>query len=706
MTAAQIAPTAHLPHVVATAGPWQTVDIPFAFGTAKTDLQVVGRADPGGAVNRLPLVAGRWAAAPGEIVLTHSFARLYHAHPGQTIRALGWPGAPTLTVVGEVLDINEGDVTNWNPQNAWVLPGQLATLAPPDTTPAYLMAYRLDHGDAATMRTVSDAITAAVPTQAVGGIRLYTTVKQIDTLTTTLLLVFLLAFAVFALGAMALIIANVVAGAVLASLRDVSVLKALGFTPAQVVWAFIGQMLLPACVGGLIGAPLGVLASRPILAQSADIFGAASLPLPISEPLLALGGALLVVALAAGVPALRAARLSPLTALRRSDSPALPHSRLGRVANALGLARPLSLGIDDAYARPLRGLLTTIAVLIGVTTLTFALGLHTSIHRIANDPLVAGPDVTVSRYGTYPDSAVMQTLAAQPDTLAVLANTYASTAVAGLLSPVLTMATRGDITSYGYHLLSGRWYNAPGEVVSGAAFAQEAHMQVGDTFTGSIGQHALRLKLVGTYFDTNNFGRILRMDWSDYLAANPTGTPDFYFVTLTPTTNTDAYVQRVAASAPDYLSVTPRASGSQSVFGIVDAVVVVLALVLGLVAVVGVFNTAFLTTRERLHDIAVLKALGMTPRQVVLMVSAAAALLGLVGGLLGVPAGVWLHGAILDLMGRSLNDPLPPVFGSNTYEPALFPVLALAGVAAALLGAWLPAWLASRQSVVATLQSE
>src|SRR5260370_34653001 len=138
-------------------------------------------------------------------------------------------------------------------------------------------------------------------------------------LTTTLTLTFLLAFEVFALGAAALIVANVVSGAVLTSQRDIGIIKALGFTPGQVVVTFVGLMLVSALVGCAVGVPLGVLGSRPLVSSSAEAIG---LPAPSGldplAPLLATLGGLLVVAVAAALAALRAALRRPVDALPRA----------------------------------------------------------------------------------------------------------------------------------------------------------------------------------------------------------------------------------------------------------------------------------------------------------------------------------------------------------------------------------------------------
>src|SRR5215813_9118888 len=72
VTPEQLKTTAHLPEVTASAGPWESVTVPLEFGTQKTPVQIVGRADLGGPVDQLHLTVGRWTAHPGEIVLTHS----------------------------------------------------------------------------------------------------------------------------------------------------------------------------------------------------------------------------------------------------------------------------------------------------------------------------------------------------------------------------------------------------------------------------------------------------------------------------------------------------------------------------------------------------------------------------------------------------------------------------------------------------------
>ena len=344
-------------------------------------------------------------------------------------------------------------------------------------------------------------------------------------------------------------------------------------------------------------------------------------------------------------------------------------------------------------------------MLIAVATLTFAFGVQATFQQLATIPGALGqPDISITRYGAYPDSALMQTVLAQPQTARVVGYTFDEAAVSGLSSPVAIIPMRGNSGAEGYLLSQGRWFSGAGEAVGGLAFVQEAHLQVGDSFTATVNTHALHLRLVGIYFDTSNFGRDLRFDWSSYLEAVPTALPPFYAITLHPGADVQAYARRVSASAPDFLSIqTPSANSS---IAIINIVIAVLALVLGAIAVAGVFNTILLNTRERTQDIATLKALGMSPGQVVGMVVASACVLGLLGGVLGIPLGIWLHHTVLNGASSTLNDPFPAAVYQGTFSNLAILLLGLGGIGAALLGAALPARSAARHSAVEVLRAE
>src|SRR4029077_899602 len=84
-------------------------------------------------------------------------------------------------------------------------------------------------------------------------------------------------------------------------------------------------------------------------------------------------------------------------------------------------------------------------------------------------------------------------------------------------------------------------------------FLQDAHLKVGDIFTGTANGMALKLRIVGVVYDftAGPGGHIMMVDWSTLAAAIPDLSPSSYMVTLKPGSNVDAYVRRLAAAQPD-----------------------------------------------------------------------------------------------------------------------------------------------------------
>lgn len=118
------------------------------------------------------------------------------------------------------------------------------------------------------------------------------------------------------LGAVALLvggvgIANVMLMAVLERRSEIGLRRALGATRRHIALQFVAESLAFALLGGVLGVGLGVVVS----VAYATLQGWAVV-IPLIAPVLGLGSALLVGALAGLYPSVRAARVSPTEALR------------------------------------------------------------------------------------------------------------------------------------------------------------------------------------------------------------------------------------------------------------------------------------------------------------------------------------------------------------------------------------------------------
>jgi putative ABC transport system permease protein len=224
-------------------------------------LTVVGRSGPGGDVDRVEVVDGRWPTGPEEIVVAHGVVRV---PLGVRLEAAG---GPTLTVVGIARSMSDT-------ASAWVLPSAVDALTVPGTTSAYQMLYRF--GAAATAAEVQAGravVEAALPRGAVTGARSWLDVRQRAVEDAAVFVPFLVAFAVLGLVMAVLIVGTVIAGAVAGATRRIGVLKALGATPAGVVHAFVAQALIPSAIGALVGTVAGNLLALPVLAETEELYG-------------------------------------------------------------------------------------------------------------------------------------------------------------------------------------------------------------------------------------------------------------------------------------------------------------------------------------------------------------------------------------------------------------------------------------------------
>jgi putative ABC transport system permease protein len=286
-----------------------------------------------------------------------------------------------------------------------------------------------------------------------------------------------------------------------------------------------------------------------------------------------------------------------------------------------------------------------------------------------------------------------------------VAQTDGQFSVAGLTGQHPITAFRGPAAWTGYPLISGHWYTGPGQADVSTGFLTLTGKAVGDTITLAVGARPMPVRIVGETFASQGRGISVITDWQTVDAANPAlAAPDQYDVGLRPGTSPAAYSQALGSRLGSGYMIF-RNSRKSVIVTLMLGLIGTLTLMLAIVAGLGVLNTVVLNTRERVHDLGVFKAVGMTPRQTIAMVVCWVAGIGLVAGLVAVPAGIALHHAVLPEMASSANLGLPASY-LDVYHGAEVAGLALAGMVIAVAGALLPAGWAARIRTASALRAE
>ncbi|MGW1773432.1 ABC transporter permease [Streptomyces sp. NPDC002104] len=700
VSAAQLARTAHRPGVAAAAGPFPqaVIDVPTDWiGSPPGPLTVVGRADPGGPVDRVRMRLGRWAEAPGEIVVNWTT----NGTPDTQLLGtrLEVPGLPTLTVVGFATSMSKSAA-------AWVTPEQAGALHPTSTQ----MLYRFT--DSATGAQLRDSLARAadgLPADSVMAAQTYLTLKSAFSARADAYLPFIALFGVLGLLVSALIVANVVSGAVVSASRHIGVLKAIGFTPNQVVAVYLTMVSVPAVAGCVLGTLLGNALAGPLLQIAFSGIEIGMAGVGTVSPWLSiacLAGMPALVLLTALVPALRAHRLPAARAISAGGAPRTGRGlRVQRVLASSRLPRSVSLGLGHPFARPGRAFMTMAAIVLGVTTVTLATGLTSTMVAYAQTGRgPGGPvvDVQVGGHGNdlaeplLSDAQIeerLRSLGARE----VQARGLTQVGLVGYAQPAFGNFYRGS-ASPAAAFVEGRPPSGPGEMAAGPSFLMERGLAVGDRVTLEANGRRTTATIVGQLIDID--ARSLESTWETLDRLAPGSRAVDYTVRLAPGADARAYADAVDAADPGLDSevrgsvnaATTTVVGFSSVFSVM----------LTLVASLGVFNTVLLNTRDRRRDLGMLKSIGMTPRQVVVMTVTSVTGLGLAGGLLGIPFGIAAHRLVVDNVGIVA---FPESMKDVWHAPQLAAMLC-AGVAIAVLGALIPARSAARMTIAAALHTE
>ena len=493
---------------------------------------------------------------------------------------------------------------------------------------------------------------------------------------------------------------------------DLDTLRALGATPVMTTADGLVGVVIAVVVGSVLAGAVAV-AMSPLAPIGPARRVYPSRGIALDWAVLAVGLATLIVVLS-GAALVLARWRAPRHAYRRAR--ARRESGVARGAAAAGLPVAAVAGMRFALesgrgrnAAPVRSAIVgaVIAIVVVTGTLTFGASLHTLVSHPAlygwnwNDEIV-----TNFGGGNIPLKDAHTLLDHDHDVSAWTGVNFDSLRIDGETVPVLGGQPNAAVAP---PLLSGHGLEAADQIVLGATTLAQLHKRVGDTVKASYGPGgSTTLHVVGTatmpavgpadqlHLSMGTGALVayqiipaaVRNSGSD--DGSTAFEPSAIFLRLRATANPDASLltlRRLVAAKSNQVSVVSVQRPAEIVnYRSIGATPALLGAALAAAAIAALAVTLVASVRRRRRDLALLKTLGFTHRQLAAAVAWQSTIAVSVGVIVGVPLGIALGRSLWDLFAHELHvAPHPSVPGMTILIVALS-ALVLANVVAAIPG--------------------
>ncbi len=567
------------------------------------------------------LTHGRWLVADrsDEIVLDRVFARTRDIAVGDRLQIVTPAGFQELNVVGLAINADRSLYRVWSPARVFVLPATFDRLVAGSEQFDVFWALGTRLRDAeATDDFIDDALglyAADLPPQVASWQKIQTAVDEESILT----VLFLSVFGVFAVIAAGLVIVNIVGNAVLSQVRDIGLLKAIGFTPRLIRTLFVVEHAALGLVAAVVGAVVGSVAARFVVENTvANLSITPIFAFDLLSTIVIVVGVTLLIALFALMAAWRGGSISTVDAIRTGGVAVRARpSRLARVASALRLPPIVVLGVKDVFHRPIRAWMTILALVLAVMTATFWLSTESIIQASLERPWVIGMDpfdVLVNR-GFVPDAEARRIVESRPEVESYASRKVLFVNLPGERTAVPVDALGDEYATLPYNLVAGRMLRGASEVVVSRDLAQEHGLGIGDSLAVTLdslglgdslavalGGETLNLRVVGEYA---TFIAAMLLDQAtvrDQLGVDVI--PDYYGVTLKAGTDLNAFSAALEADSGGRFDVDLTNATVAESIPLMRSMLLGLTAVLLAIAAGNVLASILFAVRERRRDVA------------------------------------------------------------------------------------------------------
>jgi putative ABC transport system permease protein len=263
------------------------------------------------------------------------------------------------------------------------------------------------------------------------------------------------------------------------------------------------------------------------------------------------------------------------------------------------------------------------------------------------------------------------------------------------------------------HIKSGRWATAPGEVVIDAGTARKEHFAVGDRI--AVAAHGPRqlLRVVGTarFGTVEALGTatvaIFDLKTAQSMFSGHAGRYDDVLVAAAPGTSPAQLRANLHQAFPQLAVRSAEAQdrftfdGLKSFIKIIKTVLLVFGFIAIFVGAFTIYNTLSITVAQRARELATLRTIGASRRQVLGSVVTESTVVALIGSAVGIAAGFGLGSGLLALL-SALGIDLPRT--STVFATHTIVIAGLVGMIVTMVSGLVPALRATRVAPVSILR--
>jgi len=681
-----------VPGVQAVARPYQAASATLEQGAVKSPVELRAMTPVPPAMSAPIVVSGSWlrSSAQDGVVLEASFAQAVHVGVGMRIVADGIDGTRVpMQVIGIADTADQGFYPQWTPGLIWAQHRLLTRVEPNASETQEVVGLRLyDNSTVATgqvVQTIWNLYNGPSENSAVERYSTWQRVKDSMASNDRLLGLLLALFGIIALVAAPCAIANVTAGRVLVQRQDIAMLKALGFTPGQVVRMLLAEQTLLGAVGAGLGLIVARVATSPEFVRPPDGTPVSLAPLSGSWVALITVGTVLTVTVATIIPAWRAGKVSPVAAVQ--PSPPRGHlSRIARLGLLVHLPAALVLGARDSFTRRLPAALTVFGLAIPMVMITIALMCWSTIDGFSRDPGKIGLAAAVTvRQGGLDNKQTADLISHDAQVLTSYPGAEFDTLLPGDNGTFTARAMGYSARPYPFRVVQGRMFHAANEAVAGQGFLDLMHIKVGAWISPTIDGVPVIVHIVGRTIEPDNNGDVLDFGL-DALPAAESASPPFYRLVLKPGVSAAAARAHLLRVSHDQLDVQVVTNPADRL-GIMLVVIAVSVVILAVIGLANLLTATVVGLRDHLHEVGVLKAIGLTPRQVIATLVVNTAILTVVGVTGGILAGLMIAPRLINMQGQTsgMGSGIATGLSAATIAEILAVALAIATAAALVL---------------------